>query len=469
MKMMRSPLTNDKALRGNLAYLRQESLNVVGALTMIIGYVWLWFDIWPVTGAHAPLPSWIGGAALVIGVAIGYRLRLSPTHLATYTLSLSMLLAATCAALTFHVPEIIYLFTLPILFGSVLVSQGGVILMAALAILIVLGLEFSDASRTTSQALIAVGVIAGISVTSLFSVRNLHTTLAWFESAYESAYRNEQVARDHEAELRRALKSLDDMAHRLERMNYTLTVQRNQAEEARRLKQQFAQTISHELRTPLNIITAFTDLMAQSPDYYGSSLPAAYMRDLSIIHRNAKHLQTLVNDVLDLSRIEAAQMVMVPEETDPMALVQEAVQTVRSLVEMRGLRLTVQIADGLPKLWLDATRIRQVLFNLLNNAARFTEVGGITVRAECREDCAIFSVQDTGPGIAVQDIDRLFLEFHQLNAGTRRQHNGAGLGLAISRRVVELHNGHICVESELGNGSAFFFRLPICPQRTVPP
>src|SRR5258708_12673164 len=122
-------------------------------------------------------------------------------------------------------------------------------------------------------------------------------------------------------------------------MNYTYTVQRNQPEEARRLKQQFAQTISHELRTPLNIITAFTDLMAQSPDYYGSSLPPAYMRDLSIIHRNAKHLQTLVNDVLDLSRIEAAQMVMVPEETDPAALVEEAAPTLPTLPQIRRLTL----------------------------------------------------------------------------------------------------------------------------------
>src|SRR5258708_4734116 len=267
-----------------------------------------------------------------------------------------------------------------------------------------------------------IAVLIGLVIASWLSAHNLYTTLAWFGEAYASASRNEQIARDHEAELRRALKALDDMTYRLERANYTLTLERNEAEEAKRLKQQFAQTISHELRTPLNIIVAFTDMMAQSPEYYGAPLPPAYMRDLSIIHRNASHLQTLVNDVLDLARIEAAQMVVIPEETDPVVLIQEAVQTVRSLVEMRDLTLNVSIQKHLPKIWIDTTRIRQVLFNLLNNAARFTEYGTITVQAEQQHDMIVFSVSDTGVGIAPDDMKKLFVEFHQLSSGTRRLH-----------------------------------------------
>src|SRR5579859_3149029 len=201
--------------------------------------------------------------------------------------------------------------------------------------------------------------------------------------------------------------------------------------------------------------------MAQSPDYYGVPLSPAYVRDLSIIHRNASHLQTLVNDVLDLARIEAAQMVVIPEETDPVSLVQEAIQTVRSLIEMRGLTLELAIQEGLPHIWIDNTRIRQVLFNLLNNAVRFTPEGRITVSAQQQGDKVVFSVLDTGIGISAEDIKYLFVEFHQLSSGTRRLHDGAGLGLAISRRFVELHGGDIWVESKPGQGSAFRFSLPI--------
>ncbi len=466
---MFAPATTSNTIRGNLASLHQESLTVIATLAMIAGYVWLWIDIWPVTGTYAPASSWIGAGILSVGGLLSYQFRSWRTHLASYLLIVSLLLAVICAVLSFHFSAVIYLFTLPIIFSSVLLSQRGVILMAALIIVTILAIQPVLPSEARTGSLPPIGVIVCLTISSLLSVRNLHTTLAWFGEAYDSAYRSEQIAREHEGKLRRALKTVDDMAYRLERMNYTLTLERNQAEEARRLKQQFAQTISHELRTPLNIIISFTDLMAQSPEYYGIPLPPAYMRDLSVIHRNAQYLQALVNDVLDLARIEAAQMVVIPEETDPAALVRDAVQTVKSLVEMRRLKLNVQIKDRLPKLWVDITRIRQVLFNLLNNAVRFTQVGSITLKVERREDDLVFSVQDTGTGIAEEDIPRLFVEFHQINGGTRRQHGGAGLGLAISRRFVELHHGRIWVESQPGVGSTFSFSLPIMPQRTLQP
>jgi CheY-like chemotaxis protein len=185
------------------------------------------------------------------------------------------------------------------------------------------------------------------------------------------------------------------------------------------------------------------------------------MRDLSIVYRNACHLQSLVNDVLDLARIEAAQLGLVPEETDVAGLVRDVVNTARNLVEARGLDLQVEIAPELPHLFLDPTRIRQVLFNLLNNAARFTDEGHVRVRVWPRDEDVIFSVADTGRGIAPEDLERIFEEFQQVDGSTRRPREGAGLGLAISRRFVELHNGHIWVESVLGEGSTFYFSLPV--------
>ncbi len=451
---------DDLTTRSNLNYLREESLVTIGVLAGVAGYIWLWFDIWPVTGSSLPLSAWIGGSALALGSILGYGLRQKNLHLAIHILAWNLLLAAICAVFTFHAAAIEYLLILPVIFGGVLLSQRSVFFIAVLASfsLIVLHLAVPVPQL---DAFMPVVIIWMVTVASWISSWTLRTTLAWFGTAYKIASNNERVAREHEGELRRLVKALDDVTLRLERTNYSLTLERNQANEARRLKQHFVQTISHELRTPLNLIVGFTELMSQSPEYYGTPLPTGYMRDLTIVHRNARHLQNLVNDVLDLARIEAAQMSVIPEETDPGVLVQEAVNTALSLVETRGLKLNVSIAPNLPHIWIDSTRIRQVLFNLLNNAARFTEAGSVSVTVKHTDDDLIFSVVDTGCGIAEEHLPRLFREFEQLDSSTRRRHGGAGLGLAISRHFVEMHHGRIWAESELGKGSAFSFSLPV--------
>lgn len=459
-----------RVLQENLAHLRRESLAIVTLIGGVIAYIWLLLDIWPVTGKSAPASSWLGASVLMGSAVTSYRLRKKYPLFSVHLLAWSILLVTTCAVLTDYSAPVVYLFVLPVIFADTLLNRRSMMAIAsfAIAITLLLTLSHMPVPRVSSEVLSPILIIVAVTLTSLLTARNLHTTLAWFGNAYESSYRNEQLAREQAAELRRLLTALDDLSFRLERTNYTLMLERNQAEEARRLKQQFAQNISHELRTPLNLIVAFTELMAQSPEYYGEQLPPGYMRDLSIVYRNAHHLQQLVNDVLDLARVESAQMTIIPEETDPGALLHEAVNTMRSLVEMRGLVLKVEVNPLLPHLWIDPTRIRQVLFNLLNNAVRFTEIGSITTRVCCRNEEVVFSVTDTGVGISPEDMPRLFKEFEQLDGSTKRRHGGAGLGLAISKRFVELHGGRIWVESRLGQGSTFFFALPIIHRDLVP-
>ncbi|MCS7222847.1 MAG: ATP-binding protein [Anaerolineae bacterium] len=447
----------------NLGHLQVESLKAISLFAGAIGYSWLTLVIWPVTGANAPPAAWIGGALLTLGAIGGYLLRDRCLSSASASLIGGIVIAVACALLAFRQPSLAYLFVLPILFASVLLSQAAMFGVAGGVHVLTLVINVAILRRPLASVdvLLPFGTITLVMLASWLSARNLYTALAWVWRGYEIARQNEQIARERQGELRRALKALDEATYRLERANYMLTIARDQAEEARRLKQQFAQTISHELRTPLNLIVGFTELMAQSPEYYGSPLPPAYVRDLSIVHRNACHLQTLVNDVLDLARIEAAQMSLVPEETDPASLVREAVATARSLVEARGLALRMEIEPDLPRLRVDPTRIRQVLFNLLNNAARFTERGSVTVSVRRQEEEVIFAVTDTGIGIAPEDIPRIFEEFRQLDGSTRRRQGGAGLGLAISKRFVEMHGGRIWVESRVGQGSTFYFSLPV--------
>jgi signal transduction histidine kinase/CheY-like chemotaxis protein len=469
-------------LRGDLAQLQVESLKLIALLAGVFGYVWLLWSMPPqYHGGSTPLSAWVGVGLLILGTSISLLLRERHLGIATHLLVWSILGATTCAMLTFPSPVTLYLFVAPVIFASVLLSQPVFLMVAVTAGFLILSVDLArmgapllSSGRPFPLQILALAIrslsggtgpplaiITLATLSSWLSTRSLYTALTWFEHAYERARHNERVARDHQAELKRTLKALDEVTHRLERANYMLTMARDQAEEAQRLKQRFAQTISHELRTPLNLIVGFAELMTQSPEYYGGQLPGAYLRDLNIMHRNACHLQNLVNDVLDLARIEAAQMSILPEETDPAALLQEAVNTARSLVEARGLALHIEVEPNLPRLWVDPTRIRQVLFNLLNNAARFTEQGSVAVSV-CQQGQEVrFAVADTGVGIASEDIPRIFDEFHQADGGTRRRHEGAGLGLAISRRFVELHGGRIWVESQVSKGSTFFFSLPM--------
>ncbi len=483
------------SLPENLADLREKSLSAIALFSGTIGYLWFM----GIALARPPDPAlaeaWAGVGLLTLGAVASLALRKRHLAVATHLLVWAALATAFCAVLAFNAPDYVYLLIVPILFASVLLSSEAHLAVAAAAILLIVGLDLARAglpiagshatllqlagallARLFSRSLaLPVAIIVVVTASSWISGRGLHTAITWVLYSYTIAHRNAEIARAQRGELRQALKALDEATYRLERTNHMLALAREQAEEARRLKQQFVQTISHELRTPLNLIVGFTELMTDSPEYYGGPLPGPYLRDLNIVYRNARHLQNMINDVLDLARVDAAQMTLSLEAVAPAELVQEAVGTARSLVEAKGLALHTHIEPGLPTLQLDPTRIRQVLFNLLNNAARFTDQGSVTIRARRQGEEVIFSVTDTGVGIAPEDRARIFEEFRQADGSTRRPQGGVGLGLAISQRFVSLHGGRIWVESEVGQGSTFHFSLPIgpagpaTPRPTAPP
>ncbi len=448
----------------NQTYLQTETLSVITIFALVISYVWLWLNIWTVTGSQTPPSGWLGSGLLLACVLISIVLKKWHIRRAIYLLNGGLFVSTACAFYTFQSPAAPYFFIVPILFTAILLSQEIVLLESiASSLMILVTLNWS------LHAWAAVITLLLVAVASSLSARHLHTTLNWLSDAYERARQNESLARERQAELRKILKALDEASYNLERANQRLIIERNEAESARRLKQQFAQTISHEIRTPLNLILGFIDVMAQSPEHYGERLPMSYMRDLSIVHKNAQHLQKLLNDVMDLSRIEAAQMNILPEEIDLATFVDDTVSIARRLIEMQGLQLCLELEPELPALMIDPARIRQVLLNLLNNAARFTDTGNVTVRVCHQEHEVIFSITDTGVGIPQQDLARIFREFEQVDGTTRRRYGGAGLGLSISQRFVELHGGRMWVTSEVGVGSVFSFSLPLKPSRRLLP
>jgi signal transduction histidine kinase len=237
-----------------------------------------------------------------------------------------------------------------------------------------------------------------------------------------------------------------------------------QLAEASQHKSQFLANMSHELRTPLNAILGYTDLILD--DIYGAAPPT--MREvLERVGVNGRHLLGLINDVLDLSKIEAGQLVLALQDYSIKGLIQGVYAAIEPLATTKGLGLTLEIPQGLAAAHGDERRLAQVLLNLVGNALKFTDTGKITISARADGDSYMVAVKDTGPGIALADQAKIFEEFQQAENAATRKKGGTGLGLAISKRIVELHGGRIWVESVLGHGSIFSFSLPVRVQRQV--
>jgi signal transduction histidine kinase/CheY-like chemotaxis protein len=299
------------------------------------------------------------------------------------------------------------------------------------------------------------------------SVRSYHQTIYWHIQNYRSGRMELEIARDRQGELNQVLRDLADANAQMVRLNQMLNTARQQAEEAERVKAEFVANVSHELRTPLNMVLGYCEMIMNVPAAYGEKLPERLLADILSIQRNSQHLTALINDVLDISQIEAHRMILNKEWLELPRLLEEACLAVQPLLESRDLSLKIVVAPGLPPVFCDRTRIRQVLLNLLSNAARFTEVGGITVSAHEEEENIKVVVSDTGPGIAASDIPKLFQPFRQVDGSTRRKQGGSGLGLNISRNFIELHGGKMGVESEISQGSRFWFSLPVVQPSTM--
>ena len=275
-------------------------------------------------------------------------------------------------------------------------------------------------------------------------------------------------ARQHRADLASLTKSLMEAQQRLYHLNGQLRYARDLADEARRLKAQFASNVSHELRTPINLIVGFSEVMATTPEAYNVALPSDYRPDVLAIYRNARHLQSLINDILDISQVEAEHLAIIKEYCSLSTILHESVRLTRGLVEERGVKLTTDIPRKLPHVWVDRTRIRQVMLNLVANAVRFTDQGCVTIRACVIEEGAVrIDVQDTGIGISQDHLLRVFDEFYQIPDRNGRT-SGTGLGLTLSKKLVQQHGGRMWVESTgiPGDGSIFSFTLPISDNLT---
>ncbi|MEB3216305.1 MAG: ATP-binding protein [Nostocales cyanobacterium 94392] len=260
-----------------------------------------------------------------------------------------------------------------------------------------------------------------------------------------------QQLRESNEQLKRKNKELEEKKEQIHLQNLKLL-------EASETKSKFLATMSHELRTPLNAIMAFSQMLQRKNK---GNFSTSQLEMIERIHNNGKNLLALINDILDLSKIEAVGLQLHPEELDLPLLIANTIDELRSLKAQKRLELEVKINLKNTKIVNDKTRVRQILVNLISNAIKFTEQGMVLIEADEISDTHIaILIKDTGIGISANDMKHIFEPFRQINQSISRKYAGTGLGLAITQSLIKMMNGHILVDSEVDKGSTFRVELP---------
>jgi signal transduction histidine kinase len=401
--------------------------------------------------AYDPMAHRIGFSLLLLAYAFAlHRFAAARQRLRVLTLavagSFTLWFAAIAAFNAFSFSRVLGLFTLQVALAVVVqgavrgaIAQGLFLFISAAALAAAPERQTHPATVLATMATVAV-----LAVAAAYVQERIVLELTQSQQALSRARDQlEERVRERTAELRREVEER--------------TEAERAASAANAAKSHFLATMSHELRTPLNAVVGYSELLREDAD-------ASQAQDLDRVLVAARHLGTMIDDVLDLTRLEAGRLALTRERVDLSELVRRTIDTVRPQAATRGNTLTCTRPDDPLSTEGDPARLLQILINLAGNAVKFTEQGQVDIQVSQDEHTLKVSVVDTGPGIAPEALPHLFEAFYQVDGSRTRRHDGTGLGLAISQQLAALHGGHITVTSEVGKGSTFTLHLPRAPQ-----
>lgn len=361
-------------------------------------------------------------------------------------------------------PQLI-VFTLPVIvfLAGLLLSPFHTFLMAVIASVVALFapsiLELSAFSLTESQVFASFLVF----LAAVFAVQvsgELYQITEWAISNYQRERRTNDELFEKRQALQLSLKRSEILGEQLMDSNKELEEAYDTAEEAKQFRGQFLANMSHELRTPLNAIIGFSETMLKFPMMYDNQpLPNMYERDLSQIYDSGRQLLHVINDILDLAKVDAGKLEIHMQEVDAGPIIAAVSSVAKGLIKGQPITFQENLPDPLPKVWADESRLRQVLLNIYSNACKYTDEGTISLSVTEKDDVVTFSIKDTGVGIAPEFHSTVFEEFRQATNTGRDVRSGTGLGLPISKQLLDLMGGDIWLESEVGVGSTFSFSL----------
>jgi signal transduction histidine kinase len=450
---------------------RAERLDILWKITLFAAFMVLWILIVVSGGRDVSLVAVLAPTSvLVIGsFATGQLLKRERFSWAVWTYSTGVIVAIALAMAyggNFGDSYAPYIFPL-LLFvvGLLLPVRDTLLMMLFVLVVTVFGPSLIEGEMTLNNST-AFALVLTLVATALSAQVSgeLYAIAEWALENYRKERQTTFALFESREALQKSLLRQQALTYEVQEANKQLENARKAEEEAKNFRGQFLANMSHELRTPLNAIIGFSQTMLDFPAMYdGTLLPEQYRQDMNQILSSGKHLLNIINDILDLSKVDAGKLDLEIQPVDLGPVIKGVLSTAVGLVgdRIQHIELKKQLPDPLPMCLGDPLRVRQVLLNLYSNAAKFTDQGHIKLTVWAENNQVIFAIEDTGIGISDLDKGSIFEEFRQGTAGRKKGRQGAGLGLAISQQLMRLMNGRLWFDSVLGKGSTFYFALPL--------
>jgi signal transduction histidine kinase/ActR/RegA family two-component response regulator len=362
------------------------------------------------------------------------------------------------------------LMMLPLVISAALLDYQNTIKLGVLcySVMLVITATHSDLAQALGTTFVPLIFIVVLVAVIFFNFQNSAETIQWATDLQKKDKQRAEMFYEQREQLSEALRELTHAKASLELSNKRLAEAQLRTEQVSQAKSVFLSNMSHELRTPLNVVIGYTSTMLDMPDLYGNErIPESYRTDIRLIKDSGYYLLGLINDILDLSKIEAGKLELHCSIVNLTDTFKGILATAIGLVKTKSIQVRPEYPDDLPLVWADPIRIRQIILNLMSNAIKFTETGSVTLQAAVEGTSVRITVIDTGIGIPEKALPHIFDRFEQAERDTDKLYGGTGLGLDISRRLARLHGGDLTAESELGKGSKFSFLLPVSTEQEM--